>query len=211
MKPVSHVRRSVRTLPALALALALGFAGGCSDDDDPPFFPGAPALDAVFAASGTPAAPNAVRLRGVSVTGDVATVEVAIGGPSTSSDIYAFAFDLVLSDPSVARYVSGSAQIGNALVPDAGQSTVVLAEQFGDRVVVGATLSGGGSGDAIPAGESVVVTLRFRVLTTGTTDIDFAGSTDPGDPTNDPAAFDSNGTVLGSVTFDPAPASLSGV
>jgi hypothetical protein len=199
-----------RVAAALALLAALA-APGCSDDDDPILFPPEPPPSAAFAASGTAAAPNLVRLRSASTTGDVATLEVAIGGPTTSTDVYGFAFDLVLSNPAVAHYIAGSAQFGTALTPSGGQTTVVLAQQSGNRVTVGASLFGGGPGDQIGAGESVILTLRFRVVRLGTTLILFDGSTDPTDPTDDPAAADSTGAVIGSVTFDPSPATLSGV
>ena len=152
-----------------------------------------------------------MRLRSASISGNVATLEVAISGPTTSPDVYGFAFDLVLSNPAAAQYVAGSAQFGSALTPDGGQTGIALAEQLGDRVVVGATLSGGGAGDQIGAGEAAILSLRFRVLAFATTEIRFGGSTDPVDPTTDPAALDSSGSVIGSVVLDPAPAGLSGV
>jgi hypothetical protein len=168
--------------------------------------------NAQFLATTTPADENAVRLRSTTVDGDLVTLEVAIGGPTTSGDLYSFAFDLVLSDASVATYVDGSAVFGDALTLSGGQGSTVLCSQSGDRIVVGVSKTGGGSGNDVAAGELAVVRLTLQVLDEGTTSITIEGS--PGNPLNpgtDPVALDSAGAVVPSVRFDSAPALLLGV
>ena len=134
-------------------------------------------------------------------------MSVAIEGPTTSADLYSFAFDLLLGDPSVAQYVSGTVDFGSALTLEAGQSYSVLASQTGDRVVVGVSKTGGGTGNGVSVSEAVVVRLTFRVLKEGTTSIVLAGS--PGE--SGPLALDSGGATIGSVQFDTSPASISGI
>jgi hypothetical protein len=79
--------------------LALAF--GCGSDDGTL----APPLTASFRSSGTASAPNRVRLVSPTVSADTVVVDVLIGGPTTSADLYSFAFDLLLRDPSIAVYV----------------------------------------------------------------------------------------------------------
>lgn len=156
-----------------------------------------------FLPSATVPGTYSVRLRAGAATGDTVTVEVALFGPTTSSDIHFFAFDLLLSDPSVVQYVAGSAAAGGAFVPTGGQTTVAQAAQSGNAVIVGAgkTL---GPGNAVGAGEHVVVSLRFRVLHVGSTTVTFA----TGSAT---AALDSTGAVIPSITFDTAAGAITGI
>jgi hypothetical protein len=190
-------------LALLAATLACGGDGGGGGMQ--------PGVSASFTASATAAAPDLARLRAGAAAGDTVTVEVALSGPTTSGDIFSFAFDLVLSDASVARYVAGSAAIGDALVPAGAQTRDAFASQNGNRVIVSATKLGGGAGNAVAAGEHVVVSLVFRLLRAGSTTVTFAGSTSPQDPTNDPAALDSTGAVIPSVVFDAAAGTLVGI
>jgi hypothetical protein len=103
--------------------------------------------------------------------------------PGADTRSNGFAFDLVLSDPSVA-------------------------EQSSERIVIGVSQMDQ-TGDAIPGPESVVVRLVFRVLETGTTEISFEGSTGS-NPTDDPAAADSSGNPIGAIVFDQVPATVIG-
>ncbi len=162
-----------------------------------------PSLQASFTESGTLAAPDLVRLRSMSRTGDTVVVEVALGGPTTSGDLYSFAFDLVLGTPSVVEYVVGSVALGNALTFGSGQSGSVQASLVGDHVVVGVSKLGGGPGNRVTVSEAVLVQLAFRVLEVGTSSLTFATAPRP------PAALDSTGAVLSSVRFDSAAASIS--
>jgi hypothetical protein len=203
---VHRVRTRVGIAALLALALVLPF--GCGGDDG-----GGGVVPTNLVASvvpsGTAAAPNLVRLRASSVSGDTAVLEVVLGGPTTSSDVYAFAFDLVLSNPAIAAYVAGSAAAGTALVPTGGQSITVQAVQTGNRVVVGITKVGGGAGNGVGAAEPAIVRLSFRVLAAGATQVTFSGSVAPQNPTGAPAALDSNVAIVPTIAFDGVAAAIS--
>jgi hypothetical protein len=181
----------------LALLLSLVACGG-SGSDNPGEIPD-PGVNASFQPSSTAPAVDMVRLVDGAASGDLVTIDVTISGPSISSDIYSFAFDLVMGDTSVARYESGSATAGTALNLQSGQEISVLAAQQGDRVVVGVTKTGGGPGNGIGPSEDAIVSLVFRVLRSGTTSIRIEGS-----PTEPPQAFDSGGSAVNSIQFDVA-------
>lgn len=187
---------------SFAILLACDSGGGGGGGGSP--------VSAAFAPSVTPAAANLVRLEGRATDSNTVVLDIVIDGPTTSSDLYSFAFDIELSNTSVARYVSGSAEFGNALTLGAGQGSSVLASQSGNRVVVGVSKTGGGAGNGVPAGERTIVTLVFDVIGTGTTNLLFRGSSDPGNPTGAPAALDSQGGVVASVFFDGDAARISG-
>jgi hypothetical protein len=204
----------MRVLPVLSIlaCLPLLCCGGGSSSD-----PTTPAFTAQFTPSGTPAAANLVRMTQAVLDRDLVRINVVIGGPTSSSDLYSFAFDLVLSDATVASYVPGSAQAGTALQPSAGQSISVLANPDSDRpnrVVVGVTKVGGGPGNGVAGGEPTVVSLVFRVLRRDITSITFGGSSS--DPTNqnfNPVVLNSADPqgVISSVDFDSAPVRLAGL
>ena len=199
-------RREIR-MPLLIVALLLlaTLATGCGSGggSDGGVLP--VGLAAQFSGSGTAGAPNLVRLNGSS-TGDLIEVEVSIGGPTSSMDLYSFAFDLVLGDPAVAEYVGGSVSVGTALTTENGQTLQVLAMQQGARITVGVTKLGGGTGNRVSeTGDATVVGLVFRMLRSGATTLTIEGS-----PGNDPAALDSNGAKIDSVAFDAVAATLVG-
>jgi len=201
-----HPRRSWLADVPLAAAL-LATLIGCSSGGGGA---GAP-LVAGFT-PGTPAAAgDLVRLRAASIVGDTVVLEVALGGPTSNTDLYAFAFDLVLGDPAVAEFVTGSEQDGAVLVPGAGQGVnLLLVSQQGDRVVVGLSKSSGGAGDGVAAGEAVVLSLTFRVLAPGSTTLTFAGSpTNPLGPQGQPTALDSNLQAVAGIAFDAAAAEIT--
>jgi hypothetical protein len=178
---------------AAALALVLLSTGvGCGNDDPP--------VTAAFGGSGVTAAANVVRLTG-QASSDTVVVGVAIGGPTTSGDLYSFAFDVTVGDPSAVQYVEGSATIGSALTLGTGQTGEALASQSGSVVTVGVTKLGGGAGNGVGAGESGIVNLTFRVLKATTTTIGIAASA---------TALDSNGAAVPSVQFDSTPATIAG-
>lgn len=192
--------RSIRgALWMLTLAGLLGLSGSCSNDD--------PATVVVsganFTPSATPPAANRVRLTGAAIDDDTVRVNVVINGPTTSSDIYAYAFDLLLSNPPVASYIAGTAVAGDALQPDAAQGQTVTTQvaQQGARVVVGVSLTGGTTGHGLPAGQHTILSLDFDVHS-GITGISMVGSPASGAP----AALDSSNppAVLPSVVFDTA-------
>jgi len=101
----------------------------------------------------------------------------------------------------------GAPTTGPALTTSGGQTLEVLVTQTGDRVVVGVTKLGGGSGNGVTAsGETVIVELAFRLLKVGTTTLTIEGS-----PGTDPDALDSAGGDIASVVFDTATVTLVGV
>ncbi|MCP3981206.1 MAG: hypothetical protein GY716_18050 [bacterium] len=184
----------------LGLAVVLASATGCGGSSSGGVI--ASGLTASFTESGTAAGANTVRLTGTP-DGDTVTVQLTIGGPTTSADLYSFAFDLVIGDETVAEYVNGSASFGGALTLAGGQSSQALAGQTGDHITLGVSKVGGGTGNGVAAGEEIVVTLDLRLLKEGTTTLTIAGS-----PPNDPAALDSTGSDVGTVVFDAAAATL---
>jgi hypothetical protein len=189
----------------LAASLSPLLLPGCGGGGDGGMTPNP--VVASFSGSGAASTPNFVRLTGAAA-GDTVIVSVKITGPTTSSDLYAFAFDLVLGNASVAQYVAGSVVAGPALVPVAGFDIEALASQQGNRVVVGVAKLGGtsGSGNPIGATEETVVSLTFRVLTPGSTTLTIDGD----DAGGDPLCLDSDLNVIGSITFDSGNAILSG-
>ncbi len=199
----------------IGLVLLLGLAAGCSDDDNGGVMPPPPPPPPVtmFVDSGTPAVPDGVRMEGT-VIGDEVEVRIVIDGATMSQDLYAFAFDIQLSDPSVAQFKPGSAVFGDALVdtavppaPAQGQLTVV--SQQGDRVIVGVSKTNRGLGNGIAAGEKTVLSMRFTV-NAGTTDLTFVDSpANPVDSTNEPAALDPDLEHIDTIDFDPLSATIS--
>jgi len=157
---------------------------------------------AAFTGSGTGATPDTVRMTG-SVAGDQVMLNIVLAGVTSSSDIYSFAFDLVLGDGSIAQYVPNSVIFGSALTLSGGQTGSALASQNGNTIVVGVSKLGGGvgSGNGIGATEDTVVTLRLRLLRRQSTTIAFGGP---------PSAIDSQGNVIGTIQFDGAAAMLQG-
>jgi hypothetical protein len=209
---IAQVSRHSNSLSTstLLIAFCLFYLGCGGGDGGGGVIP--PAVTAQFSSSGTAPAADLVYLRGGSVAGEFITLEVVISGPTTSQDLYSFAFDLLLSDPSVARFEPGTAAAGPVLQVAGGQDRSVLVSQQGDRVVVGVTKTGGGTGNGVGVGESVVLSLVFQVLKVGTTEIRFAGSpANPQNPSADPVAIDSNGATVTSVDFDGGIAEISGV
>ncbi len=183
------------SLFAVALAITFGCGGG-----------GGPAgVTGTFTGSGTAEAANLVRLRAGTADKDIVGVEAVIGGATTSSDLYAFAFDIVLGDSNVARYVQGSATFGSALTLAGGQTSSAQVSQVANHLIIGVSKLGGGAGNGVPAGESVVLGFKLQVLKAGVTTLAFAGSSSPQNPTSGPAALDHDLSVVSSVRFD-APA-----
>jgi hypothetical protein len=139
-------------------------------------------------------------------------VQAVIYGPTTSQDIYSFAFDIGIGDPTVVKFVSGSAVAGDALQPSAGQDVQALADLGtlggggvdNSRVVVGVSKTGGGVGNGVAGASAVVVELSFQVQKGGTTTLTLTGSPSP-------QALDHGGSPIGSIAFDAASASVMGI
>jgi len=192
------------TLLAIALWV-LGCGGGGGPTGGSGMLQNSPS--GAFSSSGTSASPDLVRLTSSAASGNLVTVQVSLAGPTTSTDIYSFAFDVVLEDPAVARYVAGTATVGSVLQATTGQGTSVLASQQANRVVVGVTKTGGGAGNGIPSGESAIVSLTFEVIDVGACGLSIEG---PPGAVATPQALDASGTPIGSIHFDTAQATLVG-
>src|SRR5262245_66287407 len=129
----------------MIVSLAL-FGYGCGGSDNGPGFSSA------YTASSTPQAANLVKVVPKGANGNRLVVDVVIYGPTTSTDLYSFAFDVVIGDPSVLSFVSGSATAGSALVAGMGQSIQAIAAPSGSdptHIVVGVSKLGGGGGTAV--------------------------------------------------------------
>ena len=189
------VARSLALTALLALAASCGGSGGGGPAPfDPP-----PSFDA-FQASPTPPGPDRIWIDDIAV-GAALALRVNLGGPTTSDDLYTFAFDLELTNPDVLEYIDGSATLGEALNPSTGQTTLQVSQQ-GNRIVVGISSLGGGSGNRADGVETAVVSLRFRALAAGVSQIRFAGPVGAPGAANDPAVLDSTGAVISSIQFD---------
>jgi hypothetical protein len=190
--------------------VVLGLAAGCSDDDDGGG--GGGGAVATFTASTTAPAPDGVRLEGAVVSNNMVTLEVVLDGATTSTDLYAFAFDILLSNPGVINFVAGSAMFGDVLETTGGQGELVLVSlsQLGDRVVVGVSKTGAGAGNGFGAEERFVLSMDFTVGS-GSTTLTFDGSPDPamGNPTDEPTALDSALVPIGTISFDALSATIS--
>lgn len=202
MKTTDWVSRSCRVeckrrQLVLVFAVCLGLVmTGCGGGNDDVF-----GLSASLSESGTAAQNNGIRLIEGSTSGDIVTIEV-VCGETDRDDVYGFAFDLVLSDPSVAEYLAGSVEAGDAFPGN----VIATAEQNGERIVIGVSQTDQ-TGDPIPGPESVVIRLALKALEAGTTGISFQGSTGS-NPTTDPAAVDSSGALIGTIVFDAASATI---
>lgn len=168
-----------------------------------------PAITAAFTESATTHAANGVKILGGSASGSRITLQVAVFGPTTSTDIFSWSFDILIADPTVARYVAGSIQEGNSLTACPGQTIEALAAQTiaqdgKTHVVVGVSKLGACNGNGVAAGQATVATLSFDVLKAGTTALSFATTPEP------PVAADSSDATIGSITFDAAAATLAG-
>jgi hypothetical protein len=125
--------------------------------------------------TGDPApAADLVRFTDVAaVAGNLCTVQIAIGGATTDNNYYAFAFDVLISDTTVAQFVAGSDDVTGTFLTNTVDSQ---ASQSGNRVVVGVSKSGAVAGNGQPNAEDIVVSLTFRVLKAGSATLTFEGS-----------------------------------
>ena len=188
---------------ALATIVAASLLG-CGGGDD------GSSYAVTFTPSSTPSAPRLVKLVQKTKSGGRVVVQVVIFGPDAALDMYSFAFDVMIGDSNVLRFVGNSDVAGNALIPTGGQTVESLASVADggtdpSTVVVGVSKFNGGSGNGISDASAVVVELAFDVRAAGTTSLTLAGS--GGNP---PRVFDSNLVPIGSITFDTASATVQG-
>jgi hypothetical protein len=173
---------------------------------------GGGSLGASFTASGTAATPRLIKMVQHAKSGTHVSVDVVMYGPDTTLDMYTFAFDVLIGDPTVARFVPTSEVVGNALVPFAGQSVEAIADLGTlsgggtdlSRVVVGVSKLGGGPGNGIAGASAVVVRLTFALQKAGSTTLTLGGIPSP-------QVLNSSGVPIGSITYDAAAATVTGV
>jgi len=211
---VTKSRRLASLLGLMTLVLALPACGGSSGGGSSP----PPPVTCSFVASDAGAAPNTVRMaEGAAPSGNLCFVDVAIGGATTDSNYYAFAFDVEISDTTVAQFVAGSDTIGTFLTGTADS----LASTNGNHVVVGVSKSGQIAGNGTANAEEVVVSLTFRVLKAGTATLTFTGSpnnpalnncspTGPEAIEDAPPAGTGNGGCIATTVFSVNSATISG-
>lgn len=192
-------RESRRVFAVIALAVVMSSCDrGC---DDEVTGPGA----ATFNSSGSASAQNLVRLTGEAIDADTVRVYVTLTGATTSSELYSFAFDIMLGNmPNSVTLVNGSELAGTVLQTTGSQLMTALIARSNDRIVVGVTKTGGGSGNAGPVGDATIIQFDLDVANSTTfVTLTLAGSpTSAVVPTNAPAALDPNGQVIGTVLFD---------
>jgi hypothetical protein len=198
----------LRLVTASVVLALLGSCGSSAPDfvsPTPP--PTPPPLVPFFQTSGTSPGPNQVRLTGTPIGSGKIRLDVIVGGPTTSTDIYAFAFDLVLGDRTVANYVASSETFGPALSTSTCSGKSLLVSRSGDRIVIGLSKLGSCPGNGVPAGESVVLSLTLQVFKAGSCSIRFEGSPlNAQNPVTDPSAIDSTSKRIDTIAFDATPA-----
>jgi len=148
-----------------------------------------------FTASGTAGAKDLVTLAFSGTSpGSLIQLDVKLGGPSTATDIHAFSFNIVLSDPSLVRTIT--VVEGDALAGD----QAVIATLTGDKVVIGVSKLGV-TGNGIGAGGARILGLVFKMDPTkpGTTNLTFS----------DQKVQDPTGAYIATVNFDSASAKLT--
>jgi hypothetical protein len=195
-------RFAARAFIVATIATFAVFGVGCGGGDDNP------TLTGQFAASSTPSAVHLVKLIPQSSNGSTLVVQAVIYGPDNNLDVYGFAFDVVIGNPNVLAYVTTSTPVaGDALQATGGQTIEAIAGPDGSdptHIVVGVSKLGGGSGNGIPNASAVIVSLTFQVLGQGSSTLSIASS-----PT--PVAKDSALATIGSITFDTANGTVTGV
>lgn len=181
-------------LVVASLLAAFGTAG-CSRSN-------ATGSSPTFWNSGTPTAPNQVRLAAGPSSPDTLTLLVQVVGPTSADDLSGFSFDLLLSDPAVADYVDGSATAGTALDPGGSAKVSIQVVHNAQRVSV-TVLRPGGSGTGVSSEQATVLALRYRVKESGTTAVQFA-------PDPPPEALDVHGAAVPSISYDMVPSAIVG-
>ena len=127
-------QRLASLLAVTVIALALPGCGSSSNDSGG----GTNPVTALFETTDTSTAGDLVRFSAATCTNDLCTLEISIGA-TTASNYYAFAFDILVSNPAIAQFVPGSDFTGNFLTGTVDS----IASQPSDRVVVGVTKVGG--------------------------------------------------------------------
>lgn len=190
-------RRSFILLTLSAFGL---FGFGCSSNNSNSF-------TSSYTATTTTPVPNVVKLVPKGASGNKLVVEVILYGPTTSQDLYSFSFDVEIGDPTVLAFETGSAVAGTALTAGAGQTIQVLAAPAAadpTHIVVGVSKLGGGNGNGVAGQSAAVVDLAFGFLKAGNSTLRISSNPVP-------AATDHNGAIIGSINFDAAAGTATGV
>ena len=197
----AHAAAFARRGFVAASIIAFAFFGyGCGGGSNSSF-------SAQFTPSATAPALHLIKLVQKSHSGGRVVVQAVIYGPDVSLDMFAFAFDVKIGDPTVLKFVAGSAVAGDALQAFAGQSiTTVVGPAIGDQsdIVVGVSKLGGPPGNGVAGASAVIVSMTFQVLKTGTSTLAIAAT-----PT--PSVIDSALAPIAGMTFDAATGSVTGI
>jgi hypothetical protein len=140
------VRRPGRLIVPLACLALLGCGGKGADSGGGTAAPPPPLP--TFQCHDSAVTVDQVALKcAVNLSQDVWQIAVVIGSPTTSMDIDAFAFDLLL-DPTAVQYVPNSALAGNMLAQGGNTPLLGAALVAGDpnRLRVGIARTGGAPG-----------------------------------------------------------------
>ncbi len=178
---------------SILLLIALPHLANCGTSTTGGAMP-PPPKDPIFTGSGTASAPNLVTLSGGEPSpGSLIPVYVKIAGPTTSSDLFSFSFNIALSDPSIVRSVTSMQ--GDALV---GQQAVVT-NLNGNLLVIGVSRLGG-TGNGVGASGGTLLGLVFRMDPTkpGTTTLTFDSA----------KVLDHTGAPITTIQWDPAAAQI---
>ena len=180
--------------------VAFAFLGyGCGGDDSA-------SLSAQFTASATPPGTvDLIKLVPQTASGGRVVIQAVIYGPDTNLDMFAFAFDVKIGDPTVLQFVTGSGAAGDALTTSAGQTIQVeAAPAMSDpsHIVVGVSKFGVGPGNGVAGASAIIVSMAFDALRQGTSTLAIATTPAPG-------VVDSNLAPIGSITFDSASGSVT--
>jgi hypothetical protein len=201
----SHGPLLARRLFVAASIIVFGVFGyGCGSGSDS-------TISAQFAASATAPAVDLVKLIPKTTSGGRVVVQAVVYGPDANLDMYSFAFDVKIGDPTVLKFVAGSAVAGNALTVSGGQTISAQAgpdQSDPTHIVVGVTKVGGGLGNGVGgslASPVSVVSLTFQAQKQGTSTLAIAAA-----PTA-PTALDSNGDPIGAITFDTANGTVTAI
>jgi hypothetical protein len=195
---------ATRSFIVISLCVFSLFGYGCSNSNS------SSTITAQFLPSSTPQAPLLVKLAPVSVSGSLMVIQAVIYGPDASLDLYAFAFDIKIGDPTMVKFVAGTAGNQNALTTSGGQTVVTNASvdaADASHIVVGVSKSGGGAGNGIAGTSAIVVQMTFQALKAGATTLAITGTS--ANPSQPPTALDSSLQPIAGITFDAAAAAVT--
>jgi len=192
---------AIRGFVVASLAVFTLFGYGCGGSNDSAHLVGQ------FTASNTPTAVDLIKLVPQSASGSRVVVQAVVYGPDTGLDMYTFAFDVVIGDPTVLAFVPNSAVAGNALQAFAGQSITAIAGPDGSdatHIVVSVSKLGAGDGNGVEGNSAVAVSLSFEVMKEGSSTLAIATSPAPG-------VIDSLGGTIAALTFDSVPGTVMAI